>query len=225
MNNDLIRITTVLFAMIFSLSVHEAAHALAAKLEGDDTAERQGRLTLNPAAHIDFWGTLVLPIMGMMANAMILGWAKPVPIDERNFRHRRLGQAFVAMAGPVSNLIMTFLCCLGLVAYQRYLTVALPEGSFLYPLVKLTGVMVYLNAGLAFINLVPLYPLDGGQTLMALLPRSGREWYETYIVPYGFMILILLMMTKGLAWVSAFAGWYVELSSLWASRIIGVFGQ
>jgi Zn-dependent protease len=203
---------TWFLAMLFSLCFHEAAHALSAKLCGDKTAERLGRLTLNPFAHADMIGTIVLPLVGLLAQLPVLGWAKPVPVDERNFRRwPRLSHAFVSFAGPLSNLAICLACVAGLTLYQLFWTGIVPKGSFFFPLVGLMEAMVWVNAILAVFNLIPLPPLDGAAVLQLLLPRDLADTYERAIAPVGYFILLALMITGGLGWVSQFARSYVLL--------------
>ena len=201
---------TWFLAMLFSLCFHEAAHAYSAKICGDKTAERQGRLTLNPFAHADILGTIVLPLVGLLAQLPVLGWAKPVPVDERNFRRwPRVSHAFVSAAGPLSNLIICLLCVAGLTLYQLFLTSSIPKGSFFYPLIGLMEAMVWINAILAVFNMIPLPPLDGAAVLQLILPRDMADAYERVVAPVGFFILLALMMSGGLGWVSQVARAYV----------------
>ena len=174
-----------LLVLIFSLSVHEAAHAWSASLLGDDTARRQGRVTLNPVVHVDPIGTLLLPVIAMLSGAPLIGWAKPTPFNPRNFSHPRRDQILVTAAGPASNLIIAAAAALALNV--------IPFG-----VTGLVGAIaeraVMLNALLAVFNLLPIPPLDGGQILMALLPpRVAMQLGVLY--QYGFFILMGLLVT------------------------------
>jgi Zn-dependent protease len=210
-------------ALVVALSFHEAAHAFSAKWQGDRTAEDEGRLTLNPLAHMDPIGTVLLPLGGAIAGIpFILGWAKPVPVNIRNFKKGNLSHLIVAAAGPVSNFILCFLCVLLYVAYAKYFSFLIPKGSFFYPLVTLLIDLVMINAGLAIFNLIPLPPLDGSVVFSAFMPQAIREAYEDYITPYGSFILIILLVTGGLNWVSAIAGAYVVFVQNIAAMIFGV---
>jgi Zn-dependent protease len=198
--------------------LHEAAHALAAKLQGDRTAERLGRLTLNPVPHIDMLGTIILPLVMMMAGGGFFGWAKPVPVDERNLRNKRFGTAIVASAGPISNLVVSALLIIGL----QSLTIMdgdFGQGSLAYPFIELAKAMVWVNAILAFFNLVPLPPLDGGAVFSAFLTGRPKELYHEFIEPYGSWILLALIITGGLRFVSVMSQVYITSVSRFAVNL------
>ena len=173
--------------LIVSLSFHEAAHAWAADRLGDPTARQLGRLTLNPLAHIDWIGTVVFPMIAFLSGVPLLGWAKPVPVDARNLRHPRRDFALVALAGPVSNLLLATLAA---VAFE---VLAKTAGY-----VNLAGqtliLMVLLNVLLAVFNMFPIPPLDGGNVLMGIVPlRAARA--INWLRPYGFVLIYVLLLT------------------------------
>ncbi|NLC11587.1 MAG: site-2 protease family protein [Firmicutes bacterium] len=163
-------------ALLIAITFHEYAHGKAAQLQGDPTAQYSGRLTLNPLAHLDPIGLLMLWIVGF-------GWAKPVPINPRNFNDYYKGILKVALAGPLTNLFIAFLSIILL----RVIGPFWP--AFFFPL--FSNLMVY-NIFLAVFNIIPLPPLDGSKVLVALLPPSSRHYYYN-IEPYGPFILILLL--------------------------------
>ena len=180
--------------LIASLSVHEAAHAWAADRLGDPTARHLGRLSLNPAVHVDPIGTLLFPLIAMLTNVPLIGWAKPVPVDPRHLKHPKRDFALIAAAGPASNLVMAVI---GAVIFAALPTAApgdiagrvllsTPREIFLW--------FTYLNVMLAVFNMIPVPPLDGGNVLIGLLPHSGARLIEQ-IRPYGFIILYALMLT------------------------------
>lgn len=186
--------------LLFSLSFHESAHAWMASRFGDDTARRLGRVSLNPAVHIDFVGTILMPILQIIgpSGIPVMAWAKPTPVEARNFRPGMLarGQVLVALAGPVSNVILAVLFTAALfVAVRLGLDPATRD-----PLVKLVGAGVFINVALAIFNLVPLPPLDGSWVASWGLPRPMAEHYDRVMEPYGQWILLGLFVTGALSW-------------------------
>ena len=188
-------------ALIFAITVHEAAHGWMAGKLGDNTARMMGRVTLNPIPHIDLVGTILVP-MGMLAittvmggSGILFGWAKPVPINTRTLGNYRRDTALVAAAGPVSNLIMLLL-------WAVVLRVAVGlEGVTNWvadPLIYMSFGGILINAILMVLNLLPLLPLDGGRVMASLLPPKLSIPYSR-LEPWGFMILIALIFS-GLLW-------------------------
>jgi len=167
---------------ILSITLHEAAHAYAAFACGDRTAAREGRLTLNPVAHLDPLGALMVVLVGF-------GWAKPVPVDERNLRHPGWQIPLVAAAGPLANLLLAIISALGLQLGSRF------EAAFVIePLI----LMASLNLMLMLFNLIPLPPLDGAGIIRALLPYPLQREYDK-LLPYGPFILIVLVFVPGIS--------------------------
>jgi Zn-dependent protease len=189
MKNQITQIILLIVPVLFSLSVHETCHGLVAYKLGDPTAKLAGRLTLNPLKHIDVIGLLVLFITRM------IGWAKPVPVDPRNFKNPRKGMLWVALAGPGSNmgLAVIFAIILKFVGPVLFTTL-------LYPIKTMIEIMVVINVGLAIFNLIPIPPLDGGRVMVGVLPENmARSWAQ--IEPYGFVILLVLIFTRAVDYV------------------------
>ncbi len=188
-------------ALIFAITVHEAAHGWMASKLGDNTARMMGRVTLNPIPHIDLVGTILVP-MGMLAlstlaggNGILFGWAKPVPINTRNLGHYRRDTALVAVAGPVSNLLMLLLWAVvlrvgvGVEGFSSWIAEPMAYMAF-------GGILI--NTILMVLNLLPLLPLDGGRVMASLLPPKLSIPYSK-LEPWGLLILIGLIFS-GLLW-------------------------
>jgi Zn-dependent protease len=174
--------------VIFAITLHEVAHGYVASKFGDQTARLAGRLTINPIKHIDLIGTIVMPLLMLLVSNFIFGWAKPVPVDPRNLHHPRRDMAIVALAGPISNILMAIFWG-GIVKIGYY-----SNPWFSTPLIYMGEAGVLINLVLAVLNCIPIPPLDGGRVLYSILPpRMAYNFHR--IEPYGFFILILLMFT------------------------------
>ncbi len=175
--------------VIFAITVHEVAHGWVALKFGDRTAQMMGRLTLNPIKHIDPVGTILIPAVLLMMGGFIFGWAKPVPVSYQNLRNPKTDMAWVALAGPMANLVMAVIWALvvkiGLEMYQSGIAVGEPM-----LLMGIAGVLI--NTMLMMLNLLPLPPLDGGRILVSLLP-GPLSWQVSRLEPYGFFILVGLL--------------------------------
>ena len=217
---DLAQGLTYFLAMLFALTFHESAHAFVSHLLGDDSAKREGRLSLNPAVHIDPVGTLIFPLVCSVFGAPFIGWAKPVPYDERNFKHPLRDSMLTAAAGPTSNLLLGFLCMVFIALNARFQWSLFQDGSFLAPVLKLSSAMIYVNGMLAFLNLIPLPPLDGATILRAFVSRDFWDKYESLVGPYGFFIFLFLAFSGGLTWISQLTMFYVRILETLVSTVV-----
>jgi Zn-dependent protease len=186
--------------VIFAITLHEAAHAYAAKYFGDHTAYSQGRVSLNPIRHIDPIGTVVLPLIllaisKVVGGGFIFGWAKPVPVNFGNLRNPKRDMLWVAAAGPGANLVMAIFWAL-MVRFS--FTDAL--GALSLPLALMGAAGVIVNAIFMVLNLLPIPPLDGGRIVVSLLPHR-QAYLFSRIEPYGFIIILALLFTKVLDYV------------------------
>jgi len=194
-------LSTVQFAaiailpLLFGITLHEVAHGWMAKRLGDKTALMMGRLTLNPLKHIDPVGTILVPGLLMLAGGAIFGWAKPVPVTWQNLGNPKRDMALVALAGPMANLGMAFIWAL--IARLGILLGAVSPWASV-PMILMGKVGIVLNLVLMVLNLLPLPPLDGGRIMTSLLP-GPLSYRFSRIEPYGFFILIALLMT-GVLW-------------------------
>lgn len=175
--------------IIFAITFHEAAHGYVAKYFGDMTAYMQGRVSLNPIHHIDPIGTIVIPLVSLALGGFLFGWAKPVPVNFGALRNPKKDMLWVALAGPMSNLVMAL-------AWACLLKVAtwMPGNYFASPLAIMANMGVKINIVLMMLNLLPIPPLDGGRVMVSLLPT--RQAYQlAKIEPYGIIILVVLLFT------------------------------
>jgi Zn-dependent protease len=193
--DELIRnIAVYALPVLFAITLHEAAHAYAAKYFGDNTAYSQGRMSLNPLVHIDVFGTIVIPIALYLTTGFVFGYAKPVPIDFGRLRNPKRDMAWVALAGPGANFVMAFLWLV-----LAALLVAFQVGEVFPHKVAQAG--VFTNLLMFAFNLFPIPPLDGGRIVTSLLPHRLAYKFAA-IEPYGFFIVLALIFFKLLAfWV------------------------
>lgn len=188
MGQKLTYILILAFCVLFSLSVHEFSHGLAAYAVGDKTAKYSGRLSLNPLAHLDPFGAICLFLFGF-------GWAKPVPVNPWNFKNKKGGMILTALAGPFSNFLLAFIA---MVIYTLLGGLRFSSASFGFTLAsvfyELAYYMIMINLGLGLFNIIPIPPLDGSKVLTAILPE--RTYFKLMDYErYGFIILIILINT------------------------------
>jgi Zn-dependent protease len=192
-NLDFFALFVSMAVLLFSLTVHEAAHAWTAYRLGDPTAHHLGRISLNPAVHVDPIGTLLLPLVSAITGAPLIGWAKPVPVDTRRLGHPRRDFMLVAAAGPVSNLVLA----VGAAVAIRALATG-GQWDPANPFAIVASRLLQVNLLLALFNLIPVPPLDGGNVLGGLLRGGLATAYES-VRPYGVFILYGLMLTGALS--------------------------
>jgi Zn-dependent protease len=178
--------------LLFAITAHEASHGYVANKLGDPTAKMLGRLTLNPFKHIDLFGTIILPVLTLWLGGFVFGWAKPVPITWRNLKKLRRDIALVALAGPLSNLLMALMWGVVTKGGQYLESQHIIYGVVLSTMGKI-GIQV--NCILCVLNLLPIQPLDGGRIMSSLLPGKASYYFDR-LEPYGIFILLFLMATK-----------------------------
>ena len=187
--NFIQKITIYAIPLIFAITLHEAAHAFAARYFGDATAYMLGRMTLNPLKHIDPVWTILVPILTLLFTPMVFGAAKPVPINFGGLRNPKRDMIWVAAAGPLANLAMMIIW-----AVVGKIAISLPESGPTIFLALMAEAGIFVNALLMVFNLFPLLPLDGGRILVGLLPHRLAYSYSR-TEPYGMFILIALMLS------------------------------
>jgi Zn-dependent protease len=199
------RIVVWILPVVFAITVHEVAHGWMAKRYGDKTADQLGRLTLNPLKHIDPVGTIIIPgLLLITFTGFIFGWAKPVPVDARNFKNPKKAMMMVALAGPASNLLMA----IGWALLAR-LGVAIELEFISMPLIYSGVAGITINLVLALINLLPIPPLDGSRILSGLLPDYWA-WRFNQLERWGFLILLVLLATNALGAILGYPLYYAQ---------------
>ena len=201
MSPDSLTMAVTIAVFLFSVVVHENAHGIAADHFGDPTARALGRITMNPIPHLDPIGSVLLPITAAITHVPLLGWAKPVPVNSANFRNPVVHNAYVAAAGPASNLLLALAASflwIGVALFFKHVPGAAVSGErSLFFFNTLFFSMIQVNCILALFNLLPIPPLDGHWILMRYLPPGPREALAS-IGRFGFIILILLLWSGAL---------------------------
>lgn len=192
-----------LIVLLFSVIIHELAHGYVASSLGDPTAKYEGRLTMNPLKHLDPFGSVILPLLLLVATAgqgPIFGWAKPVPVNPYNFKDQKWGTLKVAISGPLTNFGIAVIFGLLIRVFSQFF------GGFLQtaPLIELLGIVVFYNFLWGIFNLVPIPPLDGSWILFRFLP-AGWEKGKMFIQQYGLFFLIFFIFFGGLNWLGLLA--------------------
>jgi Zn-dependent protease len=194
------RVLGVFVPFLFALSFHEFAHGWVAKKKGDNTAELSGRLTMNPFAHADPIGTFALPLMGLFSGFAMFGWAKPVPVNPRNLAHPKEDMFWIALAGPMSNLILALIGSVFLVLAHKML----PGNPTREAIEQFLFVFILINMLLCLFNLIPLHPLDGGKILARFIPESWNQVLEDNQMMLQ-IALIVVFVTGGFSYLAQFA--------------------
>ena len=215
--NVIVYILSTLLTIFLVLPLHECAHGFIAHKLGDDTAKREGRLTLNPLVHIDYIGAALMLLVGF-------GWAKPVPVNSRYFKDPKKGMALTALAGPVSNLLAAIVA--GLIRNGFLALIAkevLPWNDFMMYVLMFFQFLVYINIGLAVFNFLPVPPLDGSKILMAFLPDKYIFWiaHREHMISMILFVVIMMGGLNGILSVAnnvlgGFIDWLTYLPFSWA---------
>lgn len=224
-DNRVLDVVLFLAVLLPSVIFHEVAHGWVAERLGDPTARRAGRITLNPIRHIDPVGSLLFPALLAAAGQSVWGWARPVPVEPRHFRHPTRGMAWVALAGPASNLALgAVVARFGpFIDLRGAADSAAPPAAVYWPRLEVgatSGALwarvlfafVLVNCALAVFNMLPIPPLDGSRLVPLALPPGGRETFNR-LAPYGFLIIFLLVVVfpGALAFVGDAVGWLLRV--------------
>ena len=195
MDINVAQIFIAFIVLLFSLTIHEMAHAWTADRLGDPTARLLGRVSLNPPVHADPIGTVAFPLVALFTGVPLIGWAKPVPVNVRQLRHHRRDYVLVAAAGPASNLVLALASAVAL-SILPVSPQTLGEPNVSAPLAALLSQAMRLNVLLAVFNMIPIPPLDGGNVLAGLLPYRLATSFNR-MRPYGFLLLYALIVSGG----------------------------
>ena len=201
-------LTTWVIPLLLAMIVHEVAHGLIARKLGDNTAEREGRLTLNPLPHIDPIGSILLPLLCWLSHSGIMfGWAKPVPVNFSRLNRPKRDMGLVAVAGPLANLLLAIL----FVIIGRFAVELLPQGIVLRWIMENIQSGVAISLVIGIFNLLPILPLDGGRILVSILPLKYAIKYQS-TEKYGFFVLIGVILLSQVSGINVI-GWFI--GTLW----------
>ena len=217
MDGIVLRLATALPGFLLGIVFHEWAHAWTAKKFGDDTAERMGRLSMNPVVHYDLVGTIIFPIVGLLMGGTMFGWAKPVPVDPRRFKNMNKGIFWVSFAGPIANIILAVLSSLLLaILYTQVNT----NFGFNTVVLGMLQSSIYINIILAVFNLIPFPPLDGSKMVSTFLDYDqARKYVE--LQRFTFLFIVLIWMTPVLSYIMTPA---LMMGNGMTSLFIGLLG-
>lgn len=217
MQKILFTVAQCLPGFLLAITFHEWSHARVAKYFGDNTAESQGRLTLNPAAHLDMFGTFIIPVICLALGGAIFGYAKPVPVDMRNFRDFRKGMFWVSFAGPLSNLLLGFISAFAFALVSAKLS---PSFEYHSVILKMLSYSVFINFILAFFNLIPFPPLDGSKMVSSFLKGKTLIQYEGLARYSNYVFLgIFVLSMMGISTI----GYLLAPAQIWAKNLIVYF--
>lgn len=220
-NLNLQRLALQIVPFFMAVIFHEVAHGWVANRWGDSTAKDYGRLTFNPAPHVDLMGTLILPVLMMASGSGILfGWAKPVPIDPSRFKKFRPGLFWVSAAGPLMNFALAVVSAFAFALMNRFLPA---DFSLAEPLAGMAFISVSLNFSLGIFNLLPIPPLDGSKIVESFLPYNALRKYEQF-AQYSFWILLALLLSGALSILSGPIQFFSKLVLGIAFSIVGLPG-
>jgi len=196
MNDFILRVCIQAPGLLLGIVLHEYCHAYAALKFGDDTAKRQGRLTLNPAVHFSLFGSIIFPLLAAALGGMMFGWANPVPINGRNIKNYRQGMFWISFAGPLANILLGLISALLYAVLVNYVSPSFYLYDSLAPMLEAS---VYINFILAFFNLIPFPPLDGSRMVSSLLSYQNARKYEE-LQRFGIFFIFVLWFTPVLTY-------------------------
>lgn len=196
MNDFILRVCIQAPGLLLGIVLHEYCHAYAALKFGDDTAKRQGRLTLNPAVHFSLFGSIIFPLLAAALGGMMFGWANPVPINGRNIKNYRTGMFWISFAGPMANILLGLISALLYAVLVNYVSPTFYLYDSLAPMLESS---VYINFIIAFFNLIPFPPLDGSRMVSSLLSYQNARKYEE-LQRFGIFFIFVLWFTPVLTY-------------------------